>query len=331
MSRGRIGLRERPEFVVLVGLAIDTILIVLAYQFGKYIANESVGAFAAVMKYVGIAVAAGLGIAGTVTDTKERTDSGYTVRPVGWIVVTAILLTSVIGALGQYYDDEAKVQAEEAGIQRLERLATLQVRTSQRFSGHLMVIIECEVPANQPFLRAAMDTYKQYAGTSDADGSNPLNQHGDPTAALKWALLPITYSVRLYPLSHEWGADDRDQLLDARVQARSIDQISVWPDRDLLHVTLEVPVTDVENQRLFTIADFGERNLSVGYGRAYVWLPGRGWTRTDEQTVVRVLSVQLLDDELHTTLTNVVDVEPYYDYGYSVGRTRTMASAVSTF
>jgi len=88
-----------------------------------------------------------LGIVGTATDTKKPLDDGgYQVRPIGWVVIFALVLSSGLGAVGQYYDDRVKTAADEEAaarqydqVRRLSTIASVTQRAMERFSGIVYV------------------------------------------------------------------------------------------------------------------------------------------------------------------------------------------------
>lgn len=122
-------------------------------------------AIAVAAKYIGIALTAALGIIGTVTDTKDkREDGSYEIRPIGWFVAVAIVVSSIVGAIGQFYDDRNKDRAEAEQIRRLQRIADTGRRSLLRFSGKLQMDVILAIGAkSDPALRGiALDALKSF-------------------------------------------------------------------------------------------------------------------------------------------------------------------------
>jgi hypothetical protein len=159
-------LSKRARWIVIfVGLVVEVVLIVFTYHATWSVKLGTWEWLASAAKYIGLAVAMGLGVAGTVTDTKEKTETGYKVKDVGWFVITAIIVSSLIGAAGQYYEDKAKKIKEDAATdarkRQLDQLAQITLtaeRTLTKFSGHANLSVSWKVPFEQP----GLDNVRRY-------------------------------------------------------------------------------------------------------------------------------------------------------------------------
>src|SRR5262249_7931496 len=106
-----------------------------------------------VAKIIGLISSGLLGIIGTFTDTKEKLpDSSYQIRTLGWIVGALIGVSSIIGGVGQHYEDRAKDLEQQAQLARLTNIL-------ERFSGHVSVDLSVSVPLDQAQLRAILQKF----------------------------------------------------------------------------------------------------------------------------------------------------------------------------
>jgi hypothetical protein len=183
METPKLGGRRRERVWLVVGLIVDTVLIIVIYWGTTKLLHEpkSSGWIATAAKYVGLGFATVLGVIGTVTDTKElRPDGGYKIRREGWIVITAIVLSSLVGAVGQYSEDKSKKAAEDEQIRKLEAISATAERSVLRFSGHLELLIEARVPK--------------------AFGGNPAST--PPYEAFKAAVDELRFDIRIFDARH---------------------------------------------------------------------------------------------------------------------------------
>jgi len=106
-------------------------------------------------KYVGLAFATGLGIAGTVTVTKATDERGqYKLTKTGWRVGVLIIVSSLVGALGQYAGDSAKRLSDkkanrERGVQLTKLIDITESLTRVRYP--LSKIVGVKVIYSLPF------------------------------------------------------------------------------------------------------------------------------------------------------------------------------------
>jgi len=162
-------------------------------------------------KLVGLAFTAALGIVGTATDTKEplRT-GGFRIRPVGWFVVVAIVLSALIGGVGQWFEDRAKKEAEAAQLARLERIAATSEKTLRHFSGRLRVWTMITVRLDNPALasitakyKAAVDDFQAWYETSPMDADADKLQLAEDAARTEYkrVLKKLVFDVELYAVA----------------------------------------------------------------------------------------------------------------------------------
>lgn len=51
---------------------------------------------------------------------EKKTEKGYEVRKIGWVVVAAIVLSSLVGGIAQYYDERAKNASDAIATSKQE-------------------------------------------------------------------------------------------------------------------------------------------------------------------------------------------------------------------
>jgi hypothetical protein len=236
-------------------------------------------------KLIGLAFTAGLGVVGTVTDTKERTPAGgYKVTRTGWRVVTAILLSSVIGGLGQRYEELARkinegktTAAEKEQMRRLVAVTNLSARAVARFSGQMIAAVTVTVPLNQAALVAETSKYDRELEIALKDDPEVLTSRLPRELAFAMygpILANATFDVRLLDESPD-ARPPRLQFslfhtfVSTSIPVRNAEWLYIesvnTKDRTLTVVYSKKVDGNVRANRLFSVADFGDARALVLY------------------------------------------------------------------
>jgi hypothetical protein len=172
-------------------------------------------AWISVLKLLGLAVTAGLGVAGTVWETKTKDESGEAeLTPQGKRIVAGIILASTIAGLSQIVEDRQKrkddadaVAQRRHQIQALSDITTRQERLALPFSGHLLVGGLVIIPSDQPSLQPLLHKLRSRP---------PVRRTGifnvDDFHTVEDAILPLLQGLRMRILIRERGAGEHDRL-----------------------------------------------------------------------------------------------------------------------
>ena len=262
-------------------------------------------------RYIGLIVASALGVVGTATDTKKlASDGSYTLRPIGWIVVTAIVMALLIGAVGQYYEDTAKRVADERQLRRLEALTALARQTLKRFSGKLAADVSLELPEDQPLLHEIADAYdKKYRAfpnvkielvSARPDGSKleSIVRHYQDVISQTACHVSVTVpgppgrpvkSLMELELAATTPADVRELLFD--------------PRRRMVCAVVHLTSLELINSGIYSASDFEGRRVTVTYkdlvSNAH---PHSGYSAIRGKLHADVKDLRLFDSELQTEM-----------------------------
>ena len=235
-------------------------------------------------KYLGLAFTAGLGLVGTVTDTKEKTESGdYKVRRVGWFVVSAIIVSTVVGGVGQWFDDRAKVAAAKAQKEQGEATEALAERSLMHLSSRFTATIRATIPLDQPALRDAAALITARGGERFA-----LDLAPEYEEALRNVGFSVVFEERTQTPRRTLAAFEMKPPVKASVASYYV------PKREI--TLMYEQVVKLETSGIYSLKDFGDRRVEVNAGNSSFTPIG------SPALVVVPLKVTLTDNGLDKTL-----------------------------
>jgi hypothetical protein len=287
MRRLEVHLPHRQTVLAVLGLAGDALLIAVVYWANLRLVNDVSSSrwIATAAKYIGFGFAALLGVVGTVTDTKERLPDGrYKVRRIGWLVLLALLLSSILGAIGQYYEDMARELAEEARITRLNNIAEISEKNLARLSGDFHAKIYVRV-AETPQLTKAMRHWERTRQREKLSGAWSQKEadaiNSEFQAALKHYTFLFTVTVPTKPAA---------KTLRGEIEG----VYTKWRASDGEELTLEgdAIVKIEQNDYLYSVRDFDNCRVEVAiYGDA-----------ADSDDALEPYDLMLFDNVWHATI-----------------------------
>lgn len=219
--------------------------------------------FAVIARYAGLALTTGLGILGTVRETRVKVQNTEQLTRTGWLTVILIILSSTIGAIGQYADDRVKRREDERrsrlqidALKKTDAILANARRSLLPFSRKLSHYTVLLLPADTPAVKSLRDLFPH----ADARMLDTPTTRDRYDRAIRRSLAPLFQDSRLII---ELGARGHEQGVISAVVPLSIprhrdDQFTaaMEPDGSVrIGFRGELPIE--WNRAVLSLLDFG--------------------------------------------------------------------------
>lgn len=270
------------------------------------------------LKYLGLLIAAGLGVVGTLwethvggplADSPKRHKRRRQLSRAGKALLSGIVLSFLAGVIGVYLEETRAAEAAKAAkaaadneITRLTQIALLSERSLNRFSGHIRASITIQFAINQPAFKRANAIY-QRARTAPNRSRSDLSPYGPVQTAYGEVLKFVVFRAELNDTTS--GVDENNTLELGHMAEESARNIYIHGLRYLgagpaLEARFDVRPSYKYNAGMLSASDFGDRRVVV---TAITLAPDEADWKNIEALEFVVTNINLFDSETGTKLT----------------------------